>query len=145
MRLSGYFKAGPLEAAYITAVLAIPKIGMRQKIEFLIDTGATKTTILDRDALTIGIAYAKLSRLKQPLLGLGGLVDTYVAKDAEIYFRTDNDSEHRELLPELLVVKHKKIDENIMRIPSVLGRDILNKYRLVYEKRKDLVVITDET
>jgi len=82
--------------------------------------------------------------LRQPLLGLGGLVETYVAKDAELYFRAADLSEHKELLPELFVVKHKKVDENILRIPSVLGRDILNKYKLIYDKRKESAVITDE-
>lgn len=144
MRLKGYFRAGPLEGAYTTVVLALPKLGIRQNIELLIDTGATKTTILDRDAITMGIPYNRLPRLKQPLLGLGGVVETYVAKDAEIYFRADGDAEHRESISELLVVKHANVDHNIMRIPSVLGRDILNKYRLIYDKNRELVAITDE-
>lgn len=144
MRLNGYFKAGPLEAAYVTAVLAIPRLKIEQRIEFLIDTGATKTTILDKDAITLGIPYSKLLRLKQRLLGLGGLVDTYVA-NAEIYFKAESGQEHKELVEELLVVKHRRVDENIMRIPSVLGRDILNKYRLIYDKRSGLVAIADES
>lgn len=32
-----------------------------------------------------------------------------------------------------------------MRIPSILGRDILNKYALVYDKEHGKVYITDET
>jgi len=32
-----------------------------------------------------------------------------------------------------------------MRIPSVLGRDILNKHALVYDKRHEKAYITDET
>lgn len=144
MRLEGYFKEGALEAAYITAVLAIPSLKITQKVEFLIDTGATKTTILDKDAISAGIPYNRLIRHRHPLLGLGGLVATYIAKNAEIYFRVDDDSEHKEFLSELLVVKHAKVDHNIMRIPSVLGRDILNKYRLTYDKQGDLVTITGE-
>ncbi|MFQ5761498.1 MAG: aspartyl protease family protein, partial [Candidatus Bathyarchaeia archaeon] len=135
MRLNGYFKAGPLEAAYVTVLLAIPRLRIEQRIELLIDTGATRTTILDKDAITLGIPYSKLPRLKQPLLGLGGLVDTSVARDAEMYFKSESGQEHKELVEELLVVKHRRVDENIMRIPSVLGRDILNKYRLIYDKR----------
>lgn len=142
MRLRGYFKNGPLGAAYAIAVVAIPRLQVRQNIEFLIDTGATRTTILDRDAITLGVSYMKLSKLTQPLLGLGGLVETYVARDATLYFKTEEGFEHKELT-ELLVVKHKKVDENIMRIPSVLGRDILNKYKLVYDKENNLVAITD--
>ncbi|MBI4258834.1 MAG: hypothetical protein HY619_07750 [Thaumarchaeota archaeon] len=145
MRLKGYFKAGPLEAAYITAVLSIPKLRITERIEFLIDTGATKTTILDRDAITSGMPYGKLLRLKQPLLGLGGLVDTYVARHVEIYFKAEPDQQHKELIEELLIVKHRKVDENIVRIPSVLGRDILNKYRLIYDRGSNLVAITNES
>ncbi len=144
MHLRGYFKGPPLEAAYMTAVLSIPRIGVKEKVEFLVDTGATKTTILDRDATALGIPYINLSRPKQPLLGLGGVVDTYVARDAEISFRAEGDIEHKVQLPELLVVRHRKADTNIMRIPSVLGRGILNEYKLIYDKRSDLVLVTDE-
>jgi hypothetical protein len=31
-----------------------------------------------------------------------------------------------------------------MRIPSILGRDILNKYALVYDKRHENAYVTDE-
>jgi hypothetical protein len=143
VRLRGYFRKGTLDAAYAIAVVAIPSLHVRQSIEFLIDTGATRTTILDRDAVTLGLSYTKLHKLKQPLLGLGGLIETYVARDSALYFKTEDGFEHKELA-ELLVVKHKKVDENIMRIPSVLGRDILNKYKLVYDRQHGLAVITDE-
>ncbi|MGI0080402.1 MAG: hypothetical protein ACRECH_12350 [Nitrososphaerales archaeon] len=123
MRLNGYFRAGPLEAAYITAVVSLPELQLRQRLDLLVDTEATKTTILDRDAQSIGISYSKLARSKLPLLGLGGSVETYFAKDAELYFRTERGTEHKEPLQELLIVKHTVRDENIMRIPSVLGRD----------------------
>lgn len=144
MRLNGYFRAGPLEGAYITAMLSLPKLRLRQRLDLLVDTGATKTTILDRDAQSIGISYSKLARSKLPLLGLGGSVETYIAKDAELYFRTQRGTEHKEVLTELLVVKHTLRDENIMRIPSVLGRDILNKYRLIYDRERYDVAITNE-
>lgn len=111
----------------------------------MIDTGATRTTILDKDAITLGIRHLKLPKLGQPLLGIGGLVETYVVRDAALYFRTEEGVGHKEDLTELLAVKHKRVDENIIRIPSVLGRDILNRYRLVSDKEHGLVVITDET
>ncbi len=144
MRLRGYFRKGPLEAAYIVVLVTLPQLRIRQNIEFLVDTGATRTTILDKDAITLGIRHVKLPKLGQPLIGLGGLVETYVVRDAALHFKTEAGSEHREILTELLVVKHKKVDENIIRIPIVLGRDILNKYKLVYDKQQDLVVVTDE-
>ncbi len=46
MRIFGYFKNHPLSAAYIDAVLSFR--GYYDRITFLIDTGATRTSILDR-------------------------------------------------------------------------------------------------
>ena len=113
-------------------------------MDLLIDTGATKTTILDKDAISLGISYSKLTKSKQPLLGVGGTVETHIAKDAELYFRTEDGSEHKEELSELLVVRHGDPAPNIMRIPSVLGRDILNKYRLIFDRGRGQVEITNE-
>lgn len=143
MRLNGYFREGPLEAAYITVLLSLPTFKLRRRLDLLIDTGATRTTILDNDAISMGISYDKLTRSKQSLLGLGGLVETYIAKNAKLHFRAQDDSEQIEDLRELLIVRHTHPDANIMRIPSVLGREILNKYRLIYDKAKKEVVITD--
>lgn len=36
------------------------------------------------------------------------------------------------------------LDERIMRIPSILGRDMLNKHALVHDKRHQKAYITDE-
>ena len=143
MRLNGYFREGPLEAAYITVVLSLPSFKLRQKLDLLIDTGATKTTILDKDAISIGIPFHKLTKSKHPLLGVGGMVETRIANDARLHFRGEDNIEHIEELEELLVVKHVSYDQNVMRIPSVLGRDILNRYRLIYDKSKNQVAITD--
>lgn len=96
MHFEGYFRSGPLEGAYFSVIISIPALGVEHNLELLMDTGATKTTILDSDARRLGIPYSKLSRLKQPLLGLGGLVETYVAKDVILYFKSDNFSQHEE-------------------------------------------------
>ena len=50
VRLNGYFREGPLEAAYITVLISLPELQLKQTVDLLIDTGATKTTILDKDA-----------------------------------------------------------------------------------------------
>jgi len=41
-------------------------------------------------------------------------------------------------------MKHRKADEGIMRIPSILGRDFLNRYSLVCSHKTGTVKITDE-
>jgi len=124
VRLNGYFKEGPLEAAYITVVLSLPLLRLHRKLELLIDTGATKTTILDKDAIAIGIPIAKLTKSRQSLLGVGGHVDTYIANNALLRFRAQDNGEHVEKIEDLLVVRHDASDQHIMRLPSVLGREV---------------------
>jgi hypothetical protein len=53
--------------------------------------------ILDNDAMSTGISYDKLTKSKQSLLGLGGLVETYIAKNAKLHFRAQDDSELADL------------------------------------------------
>ena len=116
-------------------------------MEFLIDTGASKTTILDSDATRLGIDYGKLQRFEAGTAGIGGVVDTFIIPDAGLLFRTKNGF-YKEELKEIFVLKHvaeeRESEERIRRLPSLLGRDVLNKYGLVLLKSDGLVVITDE-
>jgi hypothetical protein len=114
---------GPLEAAYITAVLSLP-LRLRRKLDLLIDTDSTKKAVFDKDAITIGIPFEKLNKSMESLLGVGGLVDTYIVNDAKLHFKAQDNAEHMEEFRELLVVRHPASDSNIMKIPSVLGREI---------------------
>ncbi len=55
---------------------------------------------------------------------------------------------HEEELKEIFVVEHtirdKEMEARIKKIPSLLGRDFLNKYTLVLDKKRESVIITDE-
>ena len=117
---------------------------MRETIEFLVDTGASRTTICDKDAIRLGIDFGKLEKLDEGMLGIGGVVDTYVLKDVKLVFRREDEKSYVENFERIYVLKHAVLDERIMRIPSILGRDILNKYALIYDKRHEKAYITDE-
>ena len=78
------------------------------------------------------------------MLGIGGPVDTYILKDARLIFNQENKKKHCEQLESLCFLKHSEVNERILRIPSILGRDILNKYTLIYDKRQGKACITDE-
>lgn len=70
----------------------------------------------------------------------GGLIDTYLIEDATMIFKTEEGIAHEEK-PTLLVGIHKldKLTEEerilITRLPSLLGRNILRKFRLIYDER----------
>ena len=145
MRIPCFFKPGIFEAAYVVAVLECEALRIRDIIEFLVDTGASRTTICDKDVIRLGIDFSKLEKLSEGMLGIGGLVDTYVLKDVKLTFRRENGESHAESFDRIYVLKHAVRDERIMRIPSILGRDMLNKHALIYDKRNKVAYLTDET
>jgi len=145
LRIAGFFRGGYLAAAYVIAVFKADKLGIQAPIELLIDTGAARTTVLDRDAIRLGIDYSKLEKVPDGTLGVGGVVETYVVRNVELIFMTVEGRYLREELDRVYVLKHRRLDERILRIPSILGRDILNKYTLILDRRRDVAIITDET
>ena len=144
MRIPCFFKPGIFEAAYVVAVLECEALRIRDIIEFLVDTGASRTTICDKDVIRLGIDFSKLEKLSEGMLGIGGLVDTYALKNVRLTFRRENEESHVESYDRIYVLKHAVRDERIMRIPSILGRDMLNKHAFIYDKREEKAYITDE-
>jgi hypothetical protein len=63
LRIPCFFKPGIFEAAYVAAVLECEVLGICETIEFLVDTGASRTTICDKDAVRMGIDFDKLDKL----------------------------------------------------------------------------------
>ena len=86
LKVNFTFKPGALEAAYVDAVLESEALHIFVSIEFLVDTGATKTTISDRDAVRLGIDYLTLEKINKGMLGIGGAVDVYMLKDSSLIF-----------------------------------------------------------
>ena len=78
------------------------------------------------------------------MLGIGGTVDTYILENAKLLFHREDKKTHTENLECLCILKHAQLNERILRIPSILGRDILNKYAFIYDKRQEKACITDE-
>ncbi len=144
LRIPFVFKPGPLEAAYVNVVLESESLHIYATVEFLIDTGATRTTVSDKDAIRLGIDYEALEKLDKGMLGIGGTVETYFLKDAKLIFRQDNKKTRTEQLEYLCFLRHPEVKETILRIPSILGRDVLNKYALIYDKRQEKACLTYE-
>jgi hypothetical protein len=144
LRIPCFFKPGVFEAAYVVAVLESEVLGLCETVEFLVDTGASRTTICDKDAVRLGIDFGRLERLSEGMFGIGGLVDTYVLRNVKFTLRREDGKSHVENFDKVYVLKHAVLDERIMRIPSILGRDMLNKYMFVYDKRREKAYVMDE-
>lgn len=146
MHIAGYW--GRSDAPYVSVLLISESLGIRRRVEFLIDTGTSHTAILDRDASRLGIDYSWLRQARQSMAGVGGMVETFIMADVKLRFRTEDMSIHEESMPEVLVLRHQAEDaerlERVRVIPSLLGRDLINRYRFVLHRSAGRVVITDE-
>jgi hypothetical protein len=83
MRIYGFFRN---DVGYLNALLFSEEMEICETIEFLIDTGASRTTLLDKDAVYLGIEYGKLRKSEQDMSGIGGSVETYVIDDSVLLF-----------------------------------------------------------
>lgn len=146
MRILGY--VGRFGASYVRVAVIASKLGIQGSVEFLIDTGASRTTLSDEDAFSLGISYSKLVKLRQGLVGIGGTVDTYQLSDVEFIFRTETGSLHSEQFSEIFVTRHSQHSQRQARrtlvLPSLLGRDIIDRFTLVVSKPQRYVFLTDE-
>lgn len=142
MRVSGVFdKQG---FAYVKCLFLVKKFSIARELTFLIDTGVSKTIISESDALRLKLNFAQLSRPEQKVLGIGGFVETYAVSNVELWLVTENGF-HKEKMKEILVTRYPHLPLEVKgQIPSLLGRDLLNRFALVIDKRKSEVLLTDK-
>ena len=112
---------------------------------FLLDTGAVESLMSEADAKRFGIDYVSLQLLPEDewATGIGGKSPLYRIKaECKITFRTDETRSksgsgfHVETLDHFDVVKvaiedAKTREEVIANLPSLLGMDLLSRFKLV--------------
>lgn len=118
------------DAPYFPATVTI---GKHQGVVWLLaDVGAGPTTILDRDLEYLGISSSDLELAEKPLLGIGGTAHTFILRDVQIAFIADNGEFY--LKRDIRATQHdfEKFSpddaQRLYRLPSVLGRDIINQF-----------------
>lgn len=140
--IKGFFRG---DTGFVNAHLISKSLDIDETIEFVIDTGANKTVLLDKDAITLGIDYKKLKKHDRDFVGIGGSIRTYIIEDALLLFKAEKEVKIR---TPIFVVKHpiEEMDEaekmKVLRIPSLLGRDIINRFRLIFDKQKEEIALT---
>lgn len=108
------------------------------QVDFLVDTGAPMTMILDLDARKLGVDYDELNPAK-PVSGISGDdVESRHLGFCELVFGTDR-TFIVEKLDDVLVLRHKYTtpfeEAKAMELPSLLGMDILKNYKISFENR----------
>lgn len=109
----------------------------------LVDTGASRTTLLDRDVKLLGISTEILVPALLPIVGIGGSVRSFLVKDVEVTMASDEGN--LILRQDLWVVKHDLEQlppeevARILRLPSVLGRDLINRFHFTCDYQTGIV------
>ena len=78
MKILGYFNQRyQPPTPFIRATLELRKQRIKRLLHFHIDTGASVTTLLDKDVNYLGIDVKKLEKAEKNIGGIGGLIDIF--------------------------------------------------------------------
>lgn len=112
---------------YIEGRLAIPRLGVRADFSFVIDTGADHTFVMPGDGVTMGLDYRALTPTTVPSLGAGGPITSFTER-AWVAF-----SDGSTLYGYSLDVAILEYRSDMLQVPTLLGRDILHRWRMSYD------------
>ena len=144
MSLAGEFR-GAFVRPYVQAIaiVSLRGIGIAVRLSLLIDTGSDRTMVGSRDFERFAIRALQL-RSPQQMRGVGGFAEAYVSQHPDL-------RGHGTKLSVRLSPGHsyRTLDEFGRDLPSLLGRDILNRWHMNYRPTENFlrfdVVDADET
>src|SRR5208283_2866379 len=111
------------------------RFGIEGLVSFLLDTGASKTLLCPADSAKFKIDHTKLVN-KTEATGFGG--KGYMHREpAEIRFRGENNTIFSYDIDLGIAVPTVEIEE----ISSVLGRDIINRWKISCDKMHDKLCV----
>jgi len=112
--------------------IKIPPIG-EADVSFLADTGADRTLIMPSDFFRFGITLAQLTR-KTSMNGVGGQGDGFL-EEALVTFSEPGAGLHVYQMDLVIAAPNQAI----MQCPSLLGRDIMNRWCLTVDGPRQTV------
>lgn len=116
---------------YVEARLFLPAIGIEGDVSFLVDTGADSTCLSATDATRLGVDMGRLTEVSY-CGGIGGEIAVRPTKGL-IAFAGARALHLYEITIDVLE------DSAGHDIPSLLGRDVLDRLRMVYQPSKALL------
>ena len=113
----------------LTCRVVIPRFRISREIQFLVDTGAYRTTILPADGRRLGLPYDRL-RGNISVHGVGGS-SRHSWERVILDFNDDGAPISR--IVDMGIMPYN--DEYYrLALPSLLGRDVLNNWRILYDQ-----------
>jgi predicted aspartyl protease len=107
--------------------IILPRLAIEGDVSFLMDTGADSSVLMPSDAKNLGIPYDLLEGNRE-CGGIGGTVHSFVER-AILVFSHPN----RTLYGYDLEIDIMPYDVEVEEVPSLLGRDVLDRWRIVYD------------
>lgn len=125
----------------ITGELRIPNLGVAGEVVFLIDTGASDVVLMPRDVKNLGIPIDELGKPVE-IEGTTGTGKAF-RKTGFIVFRSKT---HEYIfITDLLIIEPTEEDDKKSEVdkegrhrlprPSLLGRDVVNRWCFLYDHR----------
>ncbi len=112
---------------YLKGRLFLPRLQVRQDLDFIVDTGADSTVLMPGDGLSAGLDYSML-RGTTTSLGLGGASESFVEPALLAFLEVE-----RSLCVYSMQLEICRPSSEIMHVPSLLGRDILGRWLMVFD------------
>jgi hypothetical protein len=119
---------------YIEGRLILPRLNVESDVSWCVDTGADRSLLMPGDGERIGLDYTKFTRETESV-GVGGISRDYL-ESAWLVFADPG----RSLYAYALDLEISPPSSEITDLPSLLGRDVLHRWRMSYKfARKRLV------
>lgn len=114
-----------------------PSLRSSALIRFVVDTGASMTSIGMIDSIRNGINIFNFEKSDIIISGIGGNLEAYILPDCDLMFLTNDNNEdnvHIEELDRIQMFHEPNIyKDGYIEVPSVLGIDILEKFKISFE------------
>jgi len=146
MPIKGFFPTGYhlLPAPYVQAYFFLPRLNLHGLISFMIDTGSDNTTLSLIDVERLNVSYRRLRRAS--LVGVEGIAgeQSFYQEEAFIMFREEDATTYIFPIDVHVPKKGKYGSERELqrRLPSILGRDIINQCDLTINYQRGIIELT---
>ena len=129
---------GSLLRPMIEAHVSIPAMRAGGFVQFLIDTGADCTTLTPADGKRLRIDYGMLTREDRSVGYTGSTLD-FICQGI-VTFAEIGVAEY-EYDVDFRVTKPNPTISELLMLPSLLGRDILNRWRTTFDPRTRAITV----